>query len=54
MKKDRAFRAAFFSVSLDLNYSEKVNGMVTVVLPDFTLLNFQRLTAVLISPSNSP
>jgi hypothetical protein len=36
------------------DYSENVNGMVTVVLPDLTLLNFQRLTAVLISPSNSP
>ena len=35
-------------------YSLNVNGMVTVVLPDFTLPNFQRLTAFLISPSNSP
>ena len=34
-------------------YSLNVNGMVTVVLPDFTLPNFQRLTAFLISPSNS-
>ena len=42
----------FFKLSKD--YSENVNGMVTVVLPDFTLLNFQRLTADLISPSNSP
>ena len=35
-------------------YSLNVNGMVTVVFPDFTLPNFQRLTAFLISPSNSP
>ena len=34
-------------------YSLNVNGMVTVVLPDVTLPNFQRLTAFLISPSNS-
>ena len=30
-------------------YSLNVNGMVTVVLPDFTLLNFQRHTACAIS-----
>ena len=36
------------------NYSENVNGIVTVVFPDLTLENVQRLTAPLTAVSNSP
>ena len=35
-------------------YSEKVNGIVTVVLPDLILLNIQRFTVFFTALSNSP
>lgn len=43
----------FVRCGLYKSYSLNVNGIVTVVFPLLTLLNFQRLTALLISPSNS-
>ncbi len=42
----------FFRISR--YYSEKVNGMVTVVLPDVTAPNVHRPTVVLTSSSKSP
>jgi hypothetical protein len=51
-KKGQTFVWSFFQ-AFKVNYSENVNGIVTVVLPDFTLLKVQRLTAFLTSVSNS-
>jgi hypothetical protein len=48
MKKGHAFVSMTFFQQQSYDYSEKVNGIVTVVLPDFTLLNVQLPTALLI------